>query len=154
MGRATFRRGLTVAAACVGACVLTTAAYAGYASGPWSDMGTINTRNYENRAFVSTAGPDNPQSASGGAELQTKQGAQAPAGHLGAQGSLWKSGVLCNQTAWWYTNSASAWWGSSTSGGDCGSGNYYGDGQVRVYKPSSGNYVTAYPVNSPYAWQP
>lgn len=113
--------------------------------GGYTSMGNINGRDYQNRSMVS-------DTSGGYAEVTTVGTAQAPTGHLGAQASLWKSGALCKDTGWYYNQFQSGGAGFSTGLPACGAGNYQGDGQVRVYRPSTGNFVTGYPTRSPYLY--
>lgn len=141
VGRVT---GVVVAA--LAACAVTTAAYAVYAKGPTSPMGEINGRNYENWALLFYQ--DGPH-ARGGALVQTTGSAIAPAGHLGAQGSLWTAGgALCTDTTWAYNSSAMGSMYNWTWATGCGDGYYYGDGQVRVWRPGAGTWRTAYPIQT------
>lgn len=148
--RTVFRLAAPAIGAFVGACALTSAAYAGYAAGGWVYLGPYGGHDYMAQAIVRT----NIQSyANGGVWAQTG-GSQTPTGYLGVQGSLWRStGVMCADTWWDYNDSPLVGMQITTQDPDCGPGNYWGDGQMAAYRPGNGTYAYAYPPASPIQYQ-
>lgn len=150
----TSTRGLraAMAGALLGSCLISTAAFAGVAFSAYSEMGPFGGYSYEYRTRVST---DNGGDANGAVQMGTKNGAQVPTGYIGTQASLWKSnGTLCVDTPWRYNPYPIVSTLDSTAGyGDCGAGNYYGDGQVAAYRPGAGIYAYGYPPGSPVQYQ-
>lgn len=135
-------------AAFVATCVMSTAAYAGYAASTWQYAAANSGITYDMRSWVLTG-----SGATGGAEIRTANGGNAPTGYMGAQASLWRSGSLCKQTGWAYNSTPRSLMTAGTTPLDCGPGNYYGDGQVQSYKQSNGTYEISYPPGSPYVYQ-
>ncbi len=130
---------------------ITTAAYAATVWGVQTDIGVINGRNYNMQTeAVSFSGTY----VFGSAHIRNSGGGNVPVNHIGAQASIWKDAstpYACRSSAWSYNTWESATWSRDTSGETqpCGAGYYWGDGQVRVWKPAAGNYSTHYPVRTP-----